>query len=379
MAKRDYYEVLGVERGATKEDIKKAYRKVAVANHPDRNPGDTAAEERFKEATEAYEVLADEKKRQAYDQFGFAGVEGMGGGGAGAQNYSSVFRDFEDIFGDMGGGFGGIFDQFFGGSRRRGGRRDTVQRGADLRYDLRVSFKDAAFGTKAEISYPKEIGCDRCKGIGAEPGSGSKTCPTCGGAGQVRRNSGFFSIASTCPTCQGEGSIVEKPCTKCGGSGQLKKNQKINVTIPVGVDDGRRIRIPEQGDAGAKGGPPGDLYVVIRVKPHEFFERDGYDLYCVVPITYTQAALGAEIHVPTLEGKKVKVKVPSGTQNSKILRLRNEGVPQAGGSRRGDMYLRILVTIPQKLSSQEKSLLKELSNLEPDNSAPGPVPLADLR
>lgn len=376
VAKRDYYEVLGVERGAGKDDIKRAYRKIAVANHPDRNPGDTAAEERFKEATEAYEVLADEQKRQAYDQFGFAGVEGMSGGGGG-QQYSTAFRDFEDLFSNFG-GFGGIFDQMFGGGRG-GSRREQVQRGSDLRYDLRVSFKDAAFGTKAEISYPKEIACDRCKGDGAEPGSGSKTCPTCGGAGQVRRSSGFFSIASTCPTCGGEGTIVEKPCSKCGGSGQLKKNQKINVTIPAGVDDGRRIRIPDQGDAGPKGGPPGDLYVVIRVKPHEHFERDGYDLYCVIPITYSQAALGAEIHVPTLDDKQVKVKVPPGTQNNKILRLRNEGIPQTGSSRRGDLYLRILVTIPQRLNSKEKSLLKELAKLEDDNSHPSPVPLSDLR
>ncbi len=376
MAKRDYYEVLGVERGASKDDIKKAYRKVAVANHPDRNPGDKAAEDRFKEATEAYEVLADEKKRQAYDQFGFAGVEGMGAGGA--QDYSHAFRDFEDIFGDLG-GFGNIFDQFFGGGRRRGGRRESVQRGSDLRYDLEIGFKEAAFGTKAEVSYPKEIGCDRCSGSGSEPGSGSKTCPTCGGAGQVRRSSGFFSIASTCPTCSGEGTIVEKPCAKCGGGGVLKKNQKINVTIPAGVDDGRRIRIPDQGDAGPRGGPPGDLYVVVRVRTHEYFERDGYDVYCVIPISYTQAALGAELHVPTLDDKKVKVKIPAGTQNNKILRLRNEGIPQAGTGRRGDMYIRILVTVPQRLSSREKSLLKELAALEGENTSPRPVPLSDLR
>lgn len=376
MAKRDYYEVLGVQRGASIDEIKKAYRKVAVANHPDRNPGDKAAEDRFKEATEAYEVLADEKKRGAYDQFGFAGVEGMGGGG-GAQDFSHAFHDFEDIFGD----FGGIFEQFFGGGgRRRGGsRRENVQRGSDLRYDLEIGFIDAVFGTKSEVSYPKEISCDRCSGSGAEQGSGSKTCPTCGGAGQVRRSSGFFSIASTCPTCSGEGTIVEKPCSKCGGSGLLKKNQKINVNIPAGVDDGRRIRIPEQGDAGPRGGPPGDLYVVIRVRPHEFFERDGFDVYCVIPITYTQATLGAELHVPTLDQKKVKVKIPSGTQNNKILRLRNEGIPQANSGRRGDMYIRILVTVPQRLSSREKSLLKELAELEGDNTTPQPVPLSDLR
>ena len=373
MAKRDYYEILGVDRGASKDDIKKAYRKVAVANHPDRNPGDKRAEERFKEATEAYEVLADDKKRQAYDQFGFAGVEGMTGGGP--QDFSTVFRDFEDVFGD----FGGIFDSWFGGGRRRGSRRENVQRGSDLRYDLEVDFEKAVFGTKAEVSYSKEIACDRCKGAGAEPGSGSKTCPTCNGAGQVRRSSGFFSIASSCPTCSGEGSIVEKPCSKCGGSGLLKKKQKINVTIPAGVEDGRRIRIPEQGDAGPRGGPSGDLYVVIRVRAHEFFERDGHDVYCVIPITYTQAALGAELHVPTLEDKRVKVKIPPGTQNNKILRLRGEGIPQPGSGRRGDMYIRILVTVPQKLSSKAKTLLNNLAELEGDNTSPKPVPLADLR
>ena len=374
MAKRDYYEVLGVERSAGKDDIKKAYRKVAVANHPDKNPGDKAAEERFKEATEAYEILADDKKRQAYDQFGFAGVEGMASGNP--QDFSSVFgKDFEDIFGD----FGGIFESWFGGGRRRGSRRESVQRGSDLRYDLEVDFEKAVFGTKAEVSYAKEVACDRCKGSGSEPGSGSKTCPTCNGAGQVRRSSGFFSIASTCPTCNGEGTIVEKPCTKCGGSGVLKKRQKINVSIPPGVEDGRRIRIPEQGDAGPRGGPSGDLYVVIRVRSHEYFERDGYDVYCVIPITYSQAALGAELRVPTLEDKRVKVKIPAGTQNNKILRLRNEGIPHASSGRRGDMYIRILVTVPQKLTSKAKSLLTELAEIEGENTSPKPVPLSDLR
>lgn len=375
MAKRDYYEVLGVDRNAGKDDIKRAYRKVAVANHPDRNPGDKAAEERFKEATEAYEVLADEKKRQAYDQFGFAGVEGMGGG---QQGFWHAQRDFEDIFSGLG-NFGDIFDQFFSQGRRRPGRREQAQRGSDLRYDLEVDFKDAVFGTKVEVSYPKEISCDRCHGQGAEPGSESRTCPTCGGVGQVRRSSGFFSIASTCPTCGGEGTIVDKPCTKCAGSGALKKNQKINVSIPPGMEEGKRIRIPEQGDAGPKGGPPGDLYVVIRVRAHEYFERDGFDVYCVIPVTFAQAVLGSELLVPTLEDKRVKVKIPAGTQNGKILRLRNEGIPQGASGRRGDMYLRILVTIPQRLSSRQKSLLKELADLDGDNSSPKPVPLSELR
>lgn len=377
MAKRDYYEVLGVERNVGKDDIKRAYRKIAVANHPDKNPGDKAAEERFKEATEAYEVLADEKKKQAYDQFGFAGVESMGGPGGGG-GYSTAFRDFEDLFGDLG-GFGGIFDSFFGGTRRGGSRRENVQRGSDLRYDLEIEFADAAFGKKVEVSYPKEIACDRCHGAGSEPGSGKKTCPTCNGAGQVRRSSGFFSIASTCPTCNGEGMIVEKPCSKCGGNGLLKKNQKINVSIPSGVEDGRRIRIPEQGDAGPRGGPPGDLYVVIRIRPHEYFERDGFDVYCVIPVSFTQASLGSEILVPALDGKKVKVKIPAGTQNNKILRLRSEGIPHSGSPRRGDMYIRILVTVPQRLSPKAKTLLKEFAELEGEESSPKPVPLSDLR
>lgn len=379
MAKRDYYEVLGVDRGAAKDDIKRAYRKIAVANHPDKNPGDKAAEDRFKEATEAYEILADEKRRQAYDQFGFAGVEGMSGGSPGAGGFgSTAFHDFEDLFGGFG-DLGDLFGSFFGGGRRRGGQRETVHRGSDLRYDLSIEFTEAAFGVKKEVSYPRETGCDRCKGAGAEPGSGKKTCPTCQGSGQVRRNQGFLSISSPCPTCGGEGSIVEKPCAKCGGSGLLKKNQKINVTIPAGVEDGRRIRIPGQGDDGAHGGPAGDLYVVIRVRAHEYFERDGFDIYCVIPISFTQAALGAELQVPTLDGKKVKVKIPSGTQNNKMLRLRNEGITHVSSGRRGDMYLRILVTVPHRLSSKAKSLLKELAQAEGEESSPKPVPLTDLR
>jgi molecular chaperone DnaJ len=294
----------------------------------------------------------------------------------GARDFSGVFRDFEDIFGD----FSGIFDSLFGGGGgRRRSHQDTAQRGADLRYDLEISFTDAAFGTKVPIKYQREISCDRCSGNGAEPGSGHRTCPTCGGAGQVRRASGFFSIASTCPTCSGQGTIVEKPCTKCGGSGLLKKVQTVNVSIPSGIDDGRRIRVPEQGDAGRRGGPPGDLYVVIRVKPHEYFERDGYDIYCVVPVSMTQAALGAEIMVPTLDEKRVRVKVPSGTQNNKMLRLRNEGIPHPQSSRRGDLYIRVLVTIPQKLSSRSKSLLKELAETEGEESNPQPIPLSQLR
>lgn len=369
--------MLGVPKGASKDEIKKAYRKIAVENHPDRNPGDKKAEERFKEASEAYEVLADEKKRQAYDQYGFAGVEGMGGGHGGPGDFSTVFRDFEDIFGD----FSGIFDTFFGGggrSRRQG--RSSVQRGADLRYDLEISFKDAAFGKKADIAYQRNTACDSCGGTGAQSGTGRRTCDTCGGAGQVRRSSGFFSIASTCPTCNGEGQVIENPCKKCRGSGLVKKQQKVKVTIPAGIDDGKRISLSGQGDAGPNGGSSGDLYVFVHVKPHEYFERDGNNLYCMIPISVSQAALGAEIMVPTLDGKRVRVKVPAGTQNGKILRLRNEGIPYLHNpSKRGDLYIRIHVRIPERLSNKAKSILQELSELEGDNSNPRPIDLSELK
>lgn len=372
MAKRDYYEVLGLEKSANKEDIKRAYRRMAVRYHPDRNPNDKDAEDRFKEATEAYEILADDRKRQAYDQFGFAGVEGMAGGSA--HDFSGVFRDFEDIFGD----FSGIFDSLFGGGRRQSGRR-SVQRGADLRYDLEVAFTDAVFGTKVEVAYSRNASCDRCEGSGAEPGSGRKTCPTCGGTGQVRRTSGFFSIASTCPTCSGEGYALENPCDQCNGSGMLKKKQRIKVTIPAGIETGKRINIPGQGDAGPNGGQAGDLYVFIHVTPHEFFERHGDDVYCVVPIGVTQAALGTEIEVPTLDGEHTKLKIPSGTQNGKILRIKNKGVPNLHNpSRRGDMHVKIHVEIPSRLSGKAKNLLRELAEIQGEDQQPEPIPLSKL-
>lgn len=372
MAKRDYYEVLGVSRDASLDEIKKAYRKIAVQNHPDRNPGDSAAEERFKEATEAYEVLADSQKRQAYDQFGFAGVEGMG---AGAGGYSSAFRDFEDIFGD----FSGIFESFFGGGSTGRGRRRGPPRGSDLRYDVRIDFADAAFGTKIEISYEHEIVCEVCNGDGAAPGSGRTTCPTCGGTGQVRRSSGFFSVASVCPTCRGEGSVVEQPCSNCGGAGVVRKKQRLKVTIPAGIADGQRITIPRQGDAARGGGEPGDLHVIVHVQPHRHFERNGNDLYCVVPISITQAALGAEIQVATLDDKRVRLKVPSGTQSGKMLRLKNEGVPfHSGNGRRGDLYIKLQVVIPKRLSGRGKDLLKEFSSVEGENDSPDPIPLNEL-
>lgn len=372
MAKRDYYEVLGIQKNAGNDDIKRAYRKHAIKYHPDKNPGDSSAEDKFKEATDAYEVLSNEKKRQAYDQFGFAGVEGMGAGG---HDYNSVFRDFEDIFGD----FGNIFDSFFSGGRRRGGSRDTRMRGSDLRYTLDVSFQDAAYGSEVEISYQKNSSCGECKGTGSEAGSGRKICPTCGGSGQVRRSSGFFSIASPCSTCGGEGYVIENPCTSCRGSGLLQKNQRIKVKIPAGIESGKRINISDQGDAGPNGGPSGDLYVDINILPHQFFERDRTDIYCVIPITITQASLGADIRVATLDDRKIKVKVPAGIQNGKILRIKGEGIPFLhNAGRKGDMYIKIQVRIPIKISTKERELLNQLADLQGQDGSPEPVPLAEL-
>ena len=366
MAKRDYYEVLGVQKNASKDDIKKAYRKLAIQYHPDKNPGDKAAEEKFKEATEAYEILADDQKKQAYDQFGFAGVEGMGG--STPHDFSQVFRGFEDIFGD----FSGLFDQLFGGSRRGSGPRQ----GANLHIEIEIPFKDAVFGTKVEIQYNRNDVCPACKGTGAANGAGRKVCPTCKGTGQIRQSAGFFSMASPCPYCGGQGEIIEKPCHECGGAGTQKKRQKIMVTIPPGVKNGKRLVIPHQGNAGPAGGPAGDLYVLIRIKAHEFFERQDEDLYCAIPISITQASLGAEIQVSTLEGKTIKVKIPAGTQNGKMLRIRDEGVPILG--HRGNLYITLMVQTPQKLTKRGRELMEELSRVEGENGAPKPIPLSEL-
>jgi molecular chaperone DnaJ len=372
MAKRDYYEVLGVEKNASKDDIKKAYRKLAVQYHPDKNPGNKEAEEKFKEATEAYEILGDDQKKSAYDQFGFAGVEGMGGQGG----YSDVFHGFEDIFGE--GGFGSIFESFFGGGGgfRRGTSGGGARQGANLRYDIEIPFKDAVFGTKVEIQYSHNESCVTCKGSGTADGGGKKTCPVCRGSGQVRHSQGFFSVATTCHNCHGDGYVIEKPCNDCDGSGTQKKRQKIMVTIPAGVENGKRVVIPKQGDTGPNGGPAGDLYVFIRIKPHEYFERQGYDLYCAVPVSVSQAALGADIHVTTLDNKTIKVKVPAGIQNGKMLRIRDEGVPSSGN--RGSLYIKLMVQIPEKLSRRGKELFEELAKVEGQNDSPKPIPLSRL-
>lgn len=372
MAKRDYYEVLGVQRNASKDEIKKAYRQLAIKYHPDKNPGSREAEEKFKEATEAYEILGDDKKRQTYDQFGFAGVEGMG---QGAHDFSGVFRDFEDIFGD----FSGIFDSFFGGTRRRGGAsgRASARRGSDLRYDLEISFNEAVFGTSKEISFRRNDTCSSCHGTGAAGGGGKTMCPSCSGSGQVRRSSGFFSIATTCPQCHGEGYVIKDPCRDCRGSGVVEKKRTLKVTIPPGMEDGRRIHIPDQGDGGLNGGPAGDLYVYIHVGSHEYFKRNGNDIYCLIPISITQASLGSEVLVPTIENKKVKVRIPPGTQTGKVLRLKNEGVPYLNDrTRRGDMYIEILVEVPDRLNQRAKTLLKELSEQIGENNSPQPKKLS---
>jgi len=372
VSKRDYYEVLEIEKNASPEEIKKAYRKLAIKYHPDRNQNSTDAEHKFKEATEAYEVLSDAQKKQAYDQYGFAGVDNMGGPGFNA----SAFSGFEDIFG---GDFSSIFDSFFGGGgQSRGGRRGPA-RGSDLRYDMEVDFKDAIYGDKVEVEYYRQQSCDVCHGSGASSGTGSKTCPTCGGSGQVRRSSGFFSIAQPCSSCHGEGTIIEDPCTSCRGRGVVKERQKLKVTIPAGMAPGKRIRLDGQGDAGPKGGPSGDLYVYIHIRDHEYFERQGNDLFCVVPISMTQAALGAEIFVKTLDDKKIKLKIAAGTQSGKMLRIRNEGVPVLHGSgRKGDMYVKLNVQIPLKMSSKEKDILKSFSESHGEQTEPLPIRLKDL-
>jgi molecular chaperone DnaJ len=376
MAKRDYYEVLGVAKGASRDEIKKAYRQLAIKYHPDRNQGDKDSEERFKEATEAYEILADERKRRAYDQYGFAGVNGMGQ--PTAQDFSTIFQGFEDIFGD----FSGFFDSFFGstGGRRRSSRGGFGQQGSDLRYDMELTFLEAVFGAKKEIAYARAERCDVCGGTGADKGTGRKLCPTCGGSGQVRRNSGFFSIASTCPACNGEGEIVERPCSTCRGTGLVRRNRTVTVTIPAGIEDGKRLSLAGQGDAGTNGARDGDLYIFLRVQTHELYERDGNDVYCAVAISFTQAALGAEIVVTTLENKPVRVSVPAGTQNGKMLRLKGEGVPELHSpSRRGDMYIKLIVKVPTKVSAKAKELLKELASVNGEEKSPKPIPLSELK
>jgi len=351
MAKRDYYEILGTEREASEEEIKKAYRKLAVKYHPDKNPGDKTAEERFKELGEAYEVLSDPQKRAAYDQYGHAAFDRRAGGFA-RGGFHDPFEVFREVFGG-----GGIFGDLFGG----GGQDPTQpQRGDDLRYDMEISFEEAAQGCEREVPVTKQERCDTCGGSGAEPGSRIKTCPTCGGRGQVITSRGIFSIAQTCPHCQGAGRVIEKPCKTCRGSGRRERTSKIKLRIPAGVDTGSRLRSAGNGEAGFRDGPPGDLYVVIHVRPHEIFQRDGDDLLCEVPISFVQAALGAEIEVPTLDGK-ASIKIPSGTQPGTMFRLKGKGVKNIQGYGHGDLHVRMNVEVPTHLNAAQTAKLEEFS------------------
>ncbi|MFZ9595203.1 MAG: molecular chaperone DnaJ [Bdellovibrionia bacterium] len=366
--KRDYYEVLGLARSASPEEIKKAYRKLAIQFHPDKNPGDKKAEEQFKELSEAYEVLSDAQKRQMYDQFGHAAA-GAGPGGPGGFDFqgfggASINDIFGDIFGDLFGASAGG-----GGSRARGGRRRAGGRpGEDLRTTLDITFEEAAFGAEKIITVPKTVRCETCEGSGAKAGTQPENCGQCGGRGEVSFQQGVFAITRPCPRCNGMGQVIPNPCGSCQGSGTTKKRSQIAVKIPPGVDTGQRLKLSREGEAGERGGPPGDLYVVINVLPHDFFTRDEADIICEVPITFTHAALGEEIEVPTLEGK-VKLKIPPGTQSHRILRLKNKGLAKLGSYGRGDQLVRIIVEVPTKLSSEQRDLLKKFSELHENESS----------
>ncbi len=369
MPKEDYYELLGVERGVTPEELKKAYRKKAVQFHPDKNPGNKDAEEMFKKISHAYEVLSDPDKRAAYDRYGAAAFEGGGGAGPRPGGTGGGFHDpfdiFREVFGQQGGGGGGIFEEMFGG----GGGRDGGRDGADLRYDLEITLEDAARGVEKEITFRKNVTCERCAGAGAEPGSKKVTCPTCRGAGQIRRSGGIITFTQTCPTCAGAGTKVEKPCTACRGEGRTPKNTKLNVRIPPGVDTGSRLRSSGNGEAGLAGGSPGDLYIVLSVKDHELFERQGEDLSCEIPIKFTLATLGGTIEVPTLSGK-ASLKIAPATQSGTTFRLRGKGMPNLRGGHQGDQLVRVQVEVPTSLTNEQRKILEEFARVSGDASEP---------
>ncbi len=344
--KKDYYEVLGLSREASEEEIKKSYRKLAMKYHPDRNPDNPKAEEQFKEAKEAYETLSDDQKRAAYDQYGHAAFESGGGAGAGFGG-----AGFGDAFGD-------IFGDIFGGRGQGGGQRNNVYRGADLRYNMEISLEDAAKGTETKIRIPVQSACETCKGSGARPGTQPVTCTTCAGHGQVRMQQGFFSVQQTCPKCHGNGKMVKDPCPTCNGAGRVKQNKTLSVKIPAGVDEGDRIRLTGEGEAGVNGGPTGDLYVVIHLKTHEIFQRDGGNLHCEMPISFTTAALGGEIEVPTLGGS-AKMKIPAETQTGGVFRLKGKGIKPLRQSDHGDLMVHVVVETPVKLTEKQKDLLRE--------------------
>ena len=364
MSKRDYYEVLGVSRSATDVEIKSSYRKLAMKYHPDKNPGDKAAEEKFKEAAEAYAVLADTDKRHMYDRFGHAGLGGAATGGFDP----NVFTGFEDILGGLGDIFG-IGDIFGGGARRRAG----PQRGSDLRYDLEISFEESANGTSTTIQIPRQETCETCHGSGAQPGTRATTCPQCHGRGQLRYQQGFFTVARTCGQCRGTGQVITTPCTACRGAGRVQKEKKITVKIPAGIATGQRLRITGEGEAGPGGGPHGDLYVVVHVQEHPFFQRDGNDLFCEIPLNFPTLALGGKIRIPTLEGHET-FEVPEGTQSGSTFRLRGRGMPDVTGRGHGDLLITVKVVTPKKLTRDQRKLLEELGeSLPKEKFEPTPV------
>jgi len=356
---RDYYEVLGVEKGASTNDIKKAYRKMAMKYHPDRNPNDEKAAESFREVTEAYEVLADDGKRSRYDQYGHAGVDDqMGGFGSGGFQGSHAYQDFGDLFGSM-------FGDSFGG----GGGGQANNQGADLRYNLSISLEESAKGKEVELEIPKHESCDTCNGSGARAGTHAVPCSTCGGHGQVQMQQGFFAVRRPCPSCQGAGKKIESPCVSCGGTGRKKVKKKLKVKIPAGVYDGAQVRVSGEGEAGTNGGHSGDLFIVVHIKAHSIFERDGADLHCEMPITFPQATLGAEVDAPTIDGK-VKIKIPAGTEGGKVFRLRGHGVKDVRVRQQGDLYVRVQIAVPKKLTDKQQELLQAFAKETGDEVYP---------
>jgi molecular chaperone DnaJ len=357
--KTDFYEVLGVSRDANGDALKSAFRKLAMQYHPDRNPGDHTAEVKFKEVSAAYECLRDPQKRAAYDRFGHAAFEnGAGGPGFNGDFAASMSDIFDNIFGDfMGGG-------------RRGGQRSGRERGADLRYNMEITLEEAYTGRAADIEVPTKVTCKTCSGSGSRPGSNPKTCPSCDGHGRVRAAQGFFSIERTCPTCQGRGEVIADPCVACNGAGRTTEQRKLKVDIPAGIEDGTRIRLAGEGEAGLRGGPAGDLYIFLSIRPHEFFQRDGADIFCRVPLSVTTAALGGEFQVPTIDGGKTKVKVPDGTQTGTQFRLKGKGMPVLRTNRVGDMYIQVAVETPRKLSRRQRELLEEFERASSSENNP---------
>ncbi|RJP59510.1 MAG: molecular chaperone DnaJ [Candidatus Auribacter fodinae] len=367
MSKRDYYEVLGVAKTASEEEIKKAYRRLALKYHPDKNPGDKEAEENFKEAAEAYEILSTPEKKKMYDQYGHEGLSSQFGQSGFQWSDFSHAADFEDILGDLFGG--GIFGDLFG-SRRGGGRgRQRVYRGNDLSYSLKIDFIEAAQGKNQEIKFKKQCRCESCNGTGAAAGSSETTCHQCGGTGQMRLSQGFFTINRTCETCKGSGKIIKNPCASCSGTGLVLKEKRLNIKIPAGIEDGAKLKLVNEGEDGPHGGPPGSLYITVFVKKHDFFIRDRNDIICEVPISFPKAALGGEVEVPTLDGK-VKLKIPAGTQSGKVFRIKGKGFPDLHGYGHGDQHIRIVVEVPTKLNREQEDLLHKFAEISAEDEYP---------